>query len=446
MTVSIQERAQPGQSEVAWSEVDDQSIFLRLGELPERDGRRDRLRTELVRRHLRLVDSLAAHYRGRGEPLEDIVGAGRVGLIKAIDRFDPARGHSFAGYATCMIVGEIKRHFRDTTWAVHVPRRLQELRGRLRTAARELAQAGIADPTARQLAAHLAMDEEEVREACVASNAYSSLSLDAQISGDAGIAWTETLGEADSKLDRVVDFQVLRGLLANLPERDRTIILLRFYGNRTQSEIADQLGLSQMHVSRLLSRTLESLRQAFTGEDETVAADETSARVRPGPGPEAAGPRSAPACAKQTDGERSSESPHSESPSVVEPAAPKPSVVEPSVVEKERVPPDPDGTRHAAGWSSAIRRRPIRQPRQRRRTRRSRIRIPALTQAPHIRPRAPPKSGDRDSDHEARSPPGGPGGVSQCQWSEMASCGDVSTAGSPPASVKALSASIRPCR
>jgi RNA polymerase sigma-B factor len=210
---------------------------------------------------------------------EDIVGAGRVGLVKAIDRFELARGNSFITYATCVIVGEIKRHFRDTTWSVHVPRRLQETRRQLRVAAQELAELGIAEPTHQQLAVHLGMGENEIRDARAASNAYSSLSLDMHAPGEDSPTLENSMAEADADLDRVVDLHALRELLGRLPERERTILLLRFYGNKTQSEIGAELGLSQMHVSRLLSRTLRNLRQALCADD----ADDESGTLAPPP-------------------------------------------------------------------------------------------------------------------------------------------------------------------
>lgn len=265
-TLTIREqRRGPARSRTSWDGSDEQMMFARLTELPAGDGARDRLRAEIARRYLGLVESLAAPYRGRGEPFEDIVGAGRVGLVKAIDRFEPARGNSFITYATVMIVGEIKRHFRDTTWSVHVPRRLQEMRPRLRAAGQELAEAGVTEPTPGQLAAHLGLDEREIQDASAASNAYSSLSLDMPGTGDDDApCLIDTMGETDAELDRVVDLEALRGLLGRLPERERTILLLRFYGNKTQSEIGAALGLSQMQVSRLLTRTLDELRQALT--------------------------------------------------------------------------------------------------------------------------------------------------------------------------------------
>lgn len=271
MSARAIEEMGPGVGEAAAARSDEQRIFALLDDLPASDSRRERLRAEIAGRYLGLVESLAARYRGRGEPFEDIVQAGNVGLVKAIDGFDPARGKSFVTYASCTIVGEIKRHFRDTTWAVHVPRRLQELRVHIRAAARELTAAGIAEPTSGDLAAHLGMDEEEVRQAGTASNAYSSLSLDAPTAGDGSTVLADTLGSDDAGLDLVVDLQALRELLGRLPEREKTILLLRFYGNKTQSEIADEVGLSQMHVSRLLNQTLKSLRRALTTDEEPRA-------------------------------------------------------------------------------------------------------------------------------------------------------------------------------
>jgi RNA polymerase sigma-B factor len=192
-TLTVQEQ-RGGRARTAWDGSDEQMMFARLTELPAGDSGRAGLRAEIARRYLGLVESLAAPYRGRGEPFDDIVGAGRVGLVKAIDRFEPARGNTFVTYATAMIVGEIKRHFRDTTWSVHVPRRLQEMRARLRAARRELAEAGVAEPTQRQLAAHLGVDEREILDASAASNAYSSLSLDTPGGGEDALPLADTMG------------------------------------------------------------------------------------------------------------------------------------------------------------------------------------------------------------------------------------------------------------
>ncbi|MFD0854359.1 SigB/SigF/SigG family RNA polymerase sigma factor, partial [Actinomadura adrarensis] len=220
------------------------------------------MRDALVERFHGLVRSLARRYFGRGEPSEDILQAGYVGLVKALDRFDPGKG-PFPGYARSMILGEVKRHFRDTTWSVHVPRRIQELRSRLAHAAGQLTQDGAGTPTHRELADHLGLNEEEALQAERAGDAYRCLSLDAPLDHADGASLLDTIGHDDEQLELAVDLHALRQLLNQLPERERNILLMRFYGNMSQSEIAQRLGISQMHVSRLLRRTLDDLRRAL---------------------------------------------------------------------------------------------------------------------------------------------------------------------------------------
>ncbi|HEY4703070.1 MAG TPA: SigB/SigF/SigG family RNA polymerase sigma factor, partial [Streptosporangiaceae bacterium] len=205
---------------------------------------------------------------GRGEALEDIEQVGAIGLIKAIDRFELSRDVSLATYATPNVVGEIKRHFRDKGWAVRVPRRLQELKLSLTKAIGELAQREGRAPTVSELAAHLQMSEEEVLEGLESANAYSTVSLDAPDSGDEDApAVADSLGIVDEALEGVEYRESLKPLLERLPPREKKILLLRFFGNLTQSQIAAELGISQMHVSRLLARTLTQLRDGLTNEE-----------------------------------------------------------------------------------------------------------------------------------------------------------------------------------
>ena len=200
--------------------------------------------------------------------LDDLTQVATIGLIKSIDRFDLDRGVEFSTYATPTIVGEIKRHFRDKGWAVRVPRRLQELKLALAKAIGELAQNLGRAPTVAELAAHLQMSEEEVLEGLESANAYSTVSLDAPDSGDDDApAVAESLGMVDEALEGVEYRESLKPLLEQLPPREKRILLLRFFGNMTQSQIATELGISQMHVSRLLARTLAQLREGLTSED-----------------------------------------------------------------------------------------------------------------------------------------------------------------------------------
>jgi RNA polymerase sigma-B factor len=243
-------------------------LFVLLTRLPEGDPERLRIRGELVELHLPLVEYLARRFRNRGEWLDDLTQVATIGLIKSIDRFDLNRGVEFSTYATPTIVGEIKRHFRDKGWAVRVPRRLQELKLALTKAIGDLAQRLGRAPTVGELASHLQMSEEDVLEGLESANAYSTVSLDAPDSGDEDApAVAESLGMVDEALEGVEYRESLKPLLERLPPREKRILLLRFFGNMTQSQIATELGISQMHVSRLLARTLTQLREGLTSEE-----------------------------------------------------------------------------------------------------------------------------------------------------------------------------------
>ena len=226
------------------------------------------VRDELVRMHLPLVEYLARRFRNRGEPLEDLVQVATIGLIKSIDRFDLERGVEFSTYATPTIVGEIKRHFRDKGWAIRVPRRLQELKLTLTKATSELSQTLGRSPTVSELAKHLGLQEEEILEGLESANAYSAVSLDATDTGDDDSpAVSESLGMVDEALEGVEYRESLKPLLDKLPPREKKILVLRFFGNMTQSQIAAELGISQMHVSRLLARTLAQLREGLLSDE-----------------------------------------------------------------------------------------------------------------------------------------------------------------------------------
>jgi RNA polymerase sigma-B factor len=222
-----------------------------------------RARDELVTMHLPLVQFLARRFRDRGEPLEDLVQVGTIGLIKAVDRFDPERGVEFSTYATPTIVGEIKRHFRDKGWAIRVPRRLQELRISIGQATAELSQRSGRSPTVAELAAHLDISEDEVIEGLEGALAYSTTSLDTPVGGhadDDAPLLGDTLHAENDDFEAIEYRESLKPLLAALPAREKRILVLRFFHGMTQSEIAEEIGISQMHVSRLLSRTLTQLR------------------------------------------------------------------------------------------------------------------------------------------------------------------------------------------
>ncbi|MEU6478377.1 RNA polymerase sigma factor SigF [Streptomyces sp. NPDC047017] len=241
--------------------------FVELRALPDGSPEYAELRNQLVRMHLPLVEHLARRFRNRGEPLDDLTQVATIGLIKSVDRFDPDRGVEFSTYATPTVVGEIKRHFRDKGWAVRVPRRLQELRLSLTTATAELSQLHGRSPTVHELAEKLAISEEEVLEGLESANAYSTLSLDVPDTDDESPAVADTLGAEDEALEGVEYRESLKPLLEDLPPREKRILLLRFFGNMTQSQIAQEVGISQMHVSRLLARTLAQLREKLLVEE-----------------------------------------------------------------------------------------------------------------------------------------------------------------------------------
>lgn len=243
------------------------ALFVRLSALPEGSAERVELRNQLVRMHIPLVEHLARRFRNRGEPLDDLTQVATIGLIKSVDRFDHERGVEFSTYATPTIVGEIKRHFRDKGWAVRVPRRLQELRLSLTTATSELSQRHGRSPTVHELAEHLGISEEDVLEGLESANAYSTLSLDVPDSDDESPAVADTLGATDEALEGVEYRESLKPLLAQLPPREQKILVLRFFRNMTQSQIAAEVGISQMHVSRLLARTLAQLREKLLVEE-----------------------------------------------------------------------------------------------------------------------------------------------------------------------------------
>jgi RNA polymerase sigma-B factor len=242
-------------------------LFAKIAALPEDDPRRRPMRDELVEMHLPLVEYLARRFRNRGEPYDDLVQVATIGLIKSIDRFDLERGVEFSTYATPTIVGEVKRHFRDKGWAIRVPRRLQELKLALTKATSELSQRNGRAPTVAELAKHLELSEDDILEGLESSNAYSAISLDAPDLDDESGSMSDTLGETDQALEGVEYRESLKPLLEALPPREKRILLLRFFANMTQSQIAAELGISQMHVSRLITRTLASLREGLLAED-----------------------------------------------------------------------------------------------------------------------------------------------------------------------------------
>jgi RNA polymerase sigma-B factor len=226
----------------------------------ERAGARD----DLVRLHLPLVEHCARRFRNRGEPFEDLVQVGTIGLIKSVDRFDVDRGVEFSTYATPTIIGEIKRHFRDKGWAIRVPRRLQELRMQITGASAELTQSLGRAPTPSELAERIGCTVDDIIDGIESANAYSTLSLDAGDNfEDGSLSILDTMGIDDAGIEHVELRESIKPLLESLPTREKNILMLRFFKNLTQSQIAAEVGVSQMHVSRLLTRTLDNLRAAL---------------------------------------------------------------------------------------------------------------------------------------------------------------------------------------
>ncbi|MFH9403553.1 RNA polymerase sigma factor SigF [Streptomyces sp. NPDC017638] len=238
----------------------------RLAVLEEGTHEYQYARNTLIEMNMSLVRFAARRFRNSGQDMEDVVQVGTIGLIKAIDRFEISRDVQFTSFAVPYIVGEIKRFFRDTSWSVHVPRRLQEARTELAKASEELRSRLGRAPRVSELAALMNLTEEQVVEVQIAANGYTSASLDAAITGDAEegeAALSEFIGEEDSALELVEDFHALAPLVASLDERERRILHLRFVEERTQAEIGKELGVSQMHVSRLISRIVARLRSGM---------------------------------------------------------------------------------------------------------------------------------------------------------------------------------------
>jgi RNA polymerase sigma-B factor len=241
-------------------------LFARYRAATDEDDR-VKLREQLVEQYIGLVEFLARRFRNRGEPLEDLVQVGTIGLLKAIERFDLDREVEFSTYATPTVVGELKRHFRDKGWAVRVPRRLQELHLELSKVVSELGQEIGRSPTVVEIAEYTGQSEETVLEGLEIAQAYNFTSLDAPIDAENGTtSFADQLGSHDEQLENLEYRASLAPEMEKLPERERRILYLRFYKGLTQSEIADRLGISQMHVSRLLNRTLMRLREALEEE------------------------------------------------------------------------------------------------------------------------------------------------------------------------------------
>ncbi|MDF3313427.1 SigB/SigF/SigG family RNA polymerase sigma factor [Rhodococcus sp. T2V] len=236
-------------------------LLAEIAELDPHDPRRHLLRGRVIERCLPLADHIARRFRSRGESLDDLEQVARLALVKAVDRFDPRQGAHFVAFAAPTITGEIRRHFRDTAWSLRVPRALKERHLALTHTCADLTRTLGRAPTATELGAALELTREEVAEGLRAADAYNTLSTDHPLgTGSDDRLLSETVGSDDFAFDRVDDQVTLQPVLAALPDLERTCVVLRFYGNLTQSQIATRIGVSQMQVSRLLSRALHTMR------------------------------------------------------------------------------------------------------------------------------------------------------------------------------------------
>ncbi|MBF6087997.1 SigB/SigF/SigG family RNA polymerase sigma factor [Nocardia cyriacigeorgica] len=243
------------------------ALFTRLAATEAGTDAYTSLRDELINRCIPLADHIARKFSGRGEPFDDLTQVARVGLVHAVDRFDVERGSNFLSFAVPTIMGEVRRYFRDNTWAMRVPRRVKETHLRIGAAVDSLSQTLGRSPTAKEIAAELDVDPDEVTQAVIAGNAYQPTSIDAASSGrDTDASLLDTLGEEESQFDRVEEYVAIRPLLDGLPERERRILTMRFFESMTQTQIAQQMGISQMHVSRILAKTLARLREQSARE------------------------------------------------------------------------------------------------------------------------------------------------------------------------------------
>lgn len=242
---------------------EDRALLREFAAMAPDDPGRSALRDRIVTSHLPLVVSMAGRFRDRGEPMDDLIQVGTVGLINAVDRFDPDRGVEFSTFATPTIIGEIKRHFRDRGWTIRVPRRLQEMRLHVNVATEALTSELGRSPTVREIADKAGLSEDDVLDAIESSQAYSTLSIDADGGDSDAPSIADSLGETDEAMEWVEQRETVRPLLEALPPRERRIVMLRFYEGLSQSQIAAEMGMSQMHVSRLLARSLIQMREGL---------------------------------------------------------------------------------------------------------------------------------------------------------------------------------------
>jgi RNA polymerase sigma-B factor len=259
--------------------LDDRELLGIVRSLPRASQRRDAACELLVSRYRGLVGSCVQRYRGSPESAEDLMQVGYVGLLKAICNFDPDLGGGLAAYAQPCIIGEIKRHFRDKRWQVHVTRSVKELLPAVRAASQQLTQELGCVPAESDLARHLGVSGGDLRDARLAELALQPFSLDAPLTGWPGAATVaDLLGQDDPKIEHMLGMQAVAAHWGELPPREQKILLLRFYGDMTQAQVGQQLGISQMHVSRLLAHALGYLRPRLLGVQERVAGPPAAAR------------------------------------------------------------------------------------------------------------------------------------------------------------------------
>jgi RNA polymerase sigma-B factor len=264
-------------------------MFRHLQTLDQESSAYRSQREAIIIRCLPLADHIADRFRNRGEPYEDLVQVARVGLLNAVNRFEVETGSDFLSFAVPTVMGEVRRYFRDYGWSVKVPRRLKDLNFQLTKARAELSQQFGRAPTASELAVQLDIDKEEVVQGVIAASAYSTVSDAMAWPADGhGEAMGARLAELDTNFDKVLAVVTVRPLLAALPERQRTVLKLRFFENMTQTQIAEQIGISQMHVSRLLARALATLRDQVQSPDASASDSTRLGRPRHTPPPRVA--------------------------------------------------------------------------------------------------------------------------------------------------------------
>jgi RNA polymerase sigma-B factor len=243
------------------------SMLDTMSQLSAGTTEHSQIRTQIIAACTPYATALARRFAYRGEPFDDLRQVAMIGLLKAVDGYDPHRGREFIAYATPTILGELRRHFRDQAWSMTVPRRFKEMRLQVNAAREQLSQRLGRSPSVAELSEHLRVKPAEVLEAIEAAQAYQSMSLFTPMGDDERASLADMIGAGDPDMDAVEDRNAVSVMISHLPEREQRILVMRFYGNMTQSQIADEIGVSQMHVSRLLKGALEQLREELVGQE-----------------------------------------------------------------------------------------------------------------------------------------------------------------------------------